>query len=72
MIPEHAIENCEACAKGGGFINSTCRSCIARYLTRMSVPSRAKWYVAAAEIHGQAYVDAFKAEVADWRGRMPQ
>lgn len=72
MIPEHAIENCEACAKGGGFINSTCRSCIARYLTRLSVPSRAKWYVAAAEVHGQAYVDAFKAEVADWRGRARQ
>lgn len=69
MIPEHAIENCEACAKGGGFINSTCRDCMARYLARLSVPSRAKWYVAAAEVHGQAYVDAFKADVAKWRDR---
>lgn len=67
MIPEHAIENCEACAKGGGFINSTCRSCIARYIRRLSVPARAKWYVSAAEVHSQVYVDAFKAEVANWR-----
>lgn len=69
MIPEHAIENCEACAKGGGFINSTCRSCMARYLTRLSVPARAKFYLEAAKVHDQAYVDEFKRYVADWKAR---
>ncbi|MGE0289490.1 MAG: hypothetical protein AB7I42_25880 [Bradyrhizobium sp.] len=66
MIPELPRENCDACAKGGGFMNSTCRSCMARYLTRLSVPARAKWFVTAAEVHSQAVVDAFKAEVAAW------
>ncbi len=69
MIPEHAIENCEACAKGGGFINSACRACTARYVARLMMPARVKFYAAAATVHSQAYVDEFKAYVADWKAR---
>lgn len=69
MIPEHAIEDCEACAKGGGFMHSNCRACTARYVSRLMVPARAKFYVAAATVHSQAYVDEFKRYVADWKAR---
>jgi hypothetical protein len=70
MIPERAIEDCDACAKGGGLMYSTCRSCVARYLSRLMLPARIRWYAAAAKVHTEDCVTAFKREVADWSNRL--
>lgn len=69
MIPEAAIENCGACAKAGGLIDTKCRGCVARYVSRLMPTARTKWYVQARAEHGESVVDAFKRDVAVWMER---
>lgn len=69
MIPEAAIENCDSCAQASGVIDTKCRGCVARYVSRLVPPASLKWYIAARACHGEAVVDAFIADVSIWRAK---
>lgn len=65
MIPEAAIENCDACAKAGTFRLNDCRNCLGRWLKRedrIRPGAFQAWCKRAAAKHGRAIVDMFLVE----------
>jgi len=67
MIPEHAIENCDACAKAGGTYDMHCRECVGRWLRFLNSVEAGHnalqaWCKAQAKTEGRDAVAAFLRE----------